>query len=191
MTPRPSPRPAARALAVASLVPLLSVLAGCSGLGDPSAAAVIDGRTISEQDVQTIAAELSADSAAGLTPAQVVPLLLVQDTVAEIAAQSTGASSREDAQAVLDSGTAEEQPPGQYSDVTLDFVATNLELNAIQQDEQAVALFNERLGELEADINPRYGAVTQGEGLEGIQGGITSSVAFPWLPAVEDELPQG
>lgn len=189
MTSRTPTRPKAARRSVAALVgaPALALaLAACSGLGAPGSAAVVDGEPISDRDVQTVATELAVGTGGAVTAAQVVPLMIVSGVVDDIAGEITGGSSREDARAALEANTVDDgQASVEYSDVTLDFIATNLELNAIQQNDQARAVFEERLQELDVEVNPRYGTVDEEQGL---RAGI-GAVSFPWLGDAEE--PQG
>lgn len=190
MTSRNPTRPAAARRSAAALVgaPALALaLSACSGLGSPGSAAVVDGRVISDRDVQTVAGELGAGTSGEVTVAQVVPLMIVDGVVDDIASEITGGSSREDARAALGANAVEGQQPVEYSDVTLDFIATNLELNAIQQNDLARAEFDARLQELDVEVNPRYGTVDEEQGL---RAGI-GAVSFPWLEAADAVEPQG
>ncbi len=187
MTSSSRSRTTARRAGVAILgVPVLALsLGACSGLGDPTAAAVVDGRTISERDVQIIASELADGTGGAVTPAQVVPLMVVAGVVDEITQNTV---SRQGAQEALDAqAEAQQQPLQEYSDATLDFIATNLELSSIQQDQLAAAEFTERLEELDVRINPRYGSV---DPEQGISQGI-GAPSFPWLGQPDGAQPLG
>lgn len=189
MTSRTPTRPYAARRRVAALVgaPALALgLAACSGLGTPGSAAVVDGEVISEREVQTVATELALGTGGAVTAAQIVPLMIVSGVVDDIAAEITGGSSRADALAALEANAVGDgQTSVEYSDATLDFIATNLELNAIQQNDQARAVFEERLQELDVEVNPRYGTIDEEQGL---RAGI-GAVSFPWLGDVAE--PQG
>ena len=181
MTSRTPTSPAALRRSAVALVgaPALALsVAACAGLGSPGSAAVVDGEVISDRDVQTVAGELAAGTGGAVTVAQVVPLMVVSGVVDDIAGEITGGSSREDARVALEANAvAGGQEPVEYSDVTLDFIATNLELNAIQQNDQARAEFDERLQELDVEVNPRYGTIDEEQGL---RAGI-GAASFPWL----------
>lgn len=177
MTPRTprrwaGPRPGAVLAAAA-----LSVgLAACSAAGDPSAAAVVDGRVVSEADVQTAVQELPLEVTQGtrVDPVQVVSLFVASDAVEDVAREFSEAGpaslvvTLDDAKTFLESIDMEaDRAPQQYSDPTLQVIATNLMFANISQTDVAAPALQERITELEQSdvvINPRYGTVgEQGE----------------------------
>lgn len=195
MTPRPSTRARTRTglrvgrvvgPAVGAAVLALGASA-CSAAGDPSAAAVVDGRVVPEADVQAVVSELPLEITQNtrVDPVQIVSLLVAADVVEGVAREfSDGPASLlatdDDAQAFLDSVDTEAgRGPQQYSDATLQVIATNLMLSNLQQTDQAAPALADGINGLQdADvtINPRYGTVgDEGE----LQFGVFT---HDWLP---------
>lgn len=176
MTPRSTRRrPGARALVAAGAVSLALGLGACSAAGDPGAAAVVDGRVVSQADVQTAVAELPREITQGVQvdPVQVVSLFVARDAVEETAREYTGLVTQEDARQFLrqideDAG----RTPVQYSEPTLDVIAINLMVGQLTQTDVAAPVLNERISQLSGDdvtLNPRYGSVSEdGELLFGV-----------------------
>lgn len=166
MTPRtPSRRRGARALLALGASGMVLGLAACSSAGDPTAAAVVDGRVVSESDVQTAVAELPTEITQGNTidPVEIVSLLVAQDVVEDVAREYTTVATNDDAQELLASVDTEAgREPQQYSEATLRVIAINLMLGSIQQTEVAAPALAEGITALEqADVtlNPRYGTI--------------------------------
>lgn len=158
--------PAGARPALAGLAGLVVALAGCSAAGDPSLAASVDGREVAVDDVQTAVAELPLEITGGarVQPADVVSLLVVAPLVTDVARQFDAVTSTQQAEEFLhgiddDAGRA----PGDYADATLDVVAVNLMVQALQESPEAAPLLQQAAADLEqADvvINPRYGSVS-------------------------------
>ena len=201
MTPRTSTRAHARAGRLVG--PVLGVVAlalgasACSAAGDPTAAAVIDGRVVPEADVQAAVTELPLEITQNtrVDPVQSVSLLVAADVVEGVAREfSVGPASLlatdEDAQAFLDTVDTEAgRGPQQYSDATLQVIATNLMLSNLQQTDVAAPALQEGITGLQDSdvvINPRYGTV----GEEGeLQFG---DFRRDWLPETDPQaLPEG
>lgn len=168
MTPRsPRRRSGARALAAVGAVTLALGLGACSAAGDPATAAVVDGRVVSQAEVQTAVEELPRELTQGVQvdPVQVVSLLVYRDAVESVAREYTGLATQADAQAFLrqldeDAGRV----PVEYSEATLDVVALNLMVGQISQTETAAPALNESIaavGDQDVTLNPRYGSVSE------------------------------
>lgn len=168
MTPRsPRRRYGARALVSAGAVTLALGLGACSAAGDPDTAAVVEGRVVSQADVQTAVAELPPEITQGarVDPVQVVSLFVAKDAVEDVAREYTGIVTHDDARELLrqvdvDAGRA----PGQYSEPTLDVIAINMMVNQISQTSVAAPALEERIAALGGDevtLNPRYGGVAE------------------------------
>ncbi len=149
---------------------LLLGLAGCSAAGDPTAAAVVDGRVVREADVQTVVAELPIEITGGqvLDPVEIVSLLVAEDVVEDVAREFTTVATDEDARELLASVDADAgREVQQYSPATLRVIAVNLMLSNIQQTDAAAPALAEGITSLEqaeVTLNPRYGTIgEQGE----------------------------
>ena len=195
MTPRtPRRTPGSRAL---RLVPVaLAAVVGlgaCSAAGDPSAAAVVDGRVVSERDVQTAVEELPLELTGGarVDPVQVVSLLVARDVVAGVAREaSEGAPASlvvSDAQAqeiLAGIDTEAGRDPGTYSQPTLDVISTNYMFTNIRQSDAAGPALQEAFTELEQSdvtVNPRYGQI----GEDGVL--AIGDFQKDWLPVQQQE----
>jgi len=144
MSPRTRTRwGGARALACGGALVSLVGLGGCSALGDPSAAALVDGRTVVTQaDVATVMAELPPEVSQGqpVAPSQVLTFLAVGDTVEGIAREYGTVIGDVQARQFLASVDEEAgRPAARYSEPTLRLISTNLMLGEIGQDPEAAA----------------------------------------------------
>lgn len=196
MTPRTSTRACARTGSLVGAVVLALGVSACSAAGDPTTAAVVDGRVVPESDVQAAVSELPLEITQDtrVDPVQIVSLLVAADVVEGVAREfSDGPASLlatdDDAQAFLDSVDTEAgRGPQEYSDATLQVIATNLMLSNLQQTDQAAPALAEGINGLqEADvtINPRYGTVgEQGE----LQFGVFDHDWLP-TPAADQQVP--
>lgn len=186
MTPRSSTRRAgARALPVAGALAAALGLGACSALGDPSAAALVDGETVVTQaDVATVLEELPLEVSNGqpVAPAQVLTFLAVGGTVESIARENGAVLGEVQARQFLASVDEEAgRPTGSYSEPTLRLISTNLMLGEITQDPALAAEVEEQFQALvdDLEVNPRYGEVSEG----GAQ--LIVPVQHPWLPAAD------
>lgn len=182
MTPRSHLRTTTAGL-VAGAAALAALLSGCSGVGNPSAAAVVDGRVIEESEVQTVVEQLPAGPEGGtVTPQQVVPLMVVSGVVEDVAAAFTGPTSLDEAEQLLvDADVAVGRAPGTYDEPTLRIVAVDQMLGSIVANDLALAAFQEQVAELDVRLNPRYGQLPE----EGIIGGVTPTT-HEWLVQPEN-----
>lgn len=186
MTPRtPRGRTGARALVVGTAVALTLGLGACSALGDPRAAAVVDGRVVTQDDVQTAVTELPVEITGGaqVDPSQVLGLFVVEDVVTDVAREFTGLATEGDAREYLHE--VDEQAgrePGDYSEPTLRLIATQLMFTSIQQTDAARPAIQEGLADLVeggVDINPRYGGVSSDGEL------LLGRFDHDWLPEAD------
>lgn len=170
MTPRtPGRRTASRALVALGSVALALGATACSAAGDPSAAAVVDGRVIPESDVQTALSELPPEITGGqaIPPGELLSVFVVGDVVRDVAREFTGVTSDEQAREqlrALDEGAG--RAPVEYSDATVDLIALLIMQQNINQTDVAFPELQERAAELQASgdvqINPRYGRLNDG-----------------------------
>jgi hypothetical protein len=189
MRPRtPRRRRAARALTTLGAAGLALGLTACSGAGNPTAAAVVEGRVISERDVQTVVAELPLEVTGGaqVAPSQIVSVLMVSEIVEDVAREFTGVTGRDEARELLQAvDTDADREPFDYSDATLDAIAVNVMLNNIQQTDVAAPVLEERLQELQSggdvQMNPRYGRVGEDGSLQ------FSNFSHDWLPSADGQ----
>ena len=186
MTPRSSSRRvAARALVLPGVVAATLGLGACSALGDPSAAAILDGETlVTQAEVATVLDELPLEVSNGtpVAPAQVLTFLAVSDTVAELADEYgtvLGEAEAGDFLASVDEQAG--RPTVAYSAPTLDLIATNLMLTQLGESEESAAAMEGRLVQLAEDleVNPRYGEVAGDGSL------LVVPATYPWLVAPE------
>jgi hypothetical protein len=174
MTPRtPGRRTASRALVALGSVALALGATACSAAGDPTAAAVVDGRVISEADVQTVVAELPPEVTGGqpLPPGQVLQIFLVADIIEDVAREYTGVISEEVArEGLLARDLQAGREPVDYSDATLEIIALDLMVQNILQTDLALPEYQERVIERQqgddVTINPRYGRITEDNGFQ-------------------------
>ena len=183
MTPRTATRRSgARAPVVLGALAVALGLGACSAVGDPSAAALVDGEVVATPaDVATILEEFPLELAGGQAPppGQIVSFLALDGPVRELAIQTETP--------VVDQGQARDwlaeadeaagREPVRYSEPMLRLIATNLTVNAIGQDQENAPLIQAMVSDLgdRLEVNPRYGAVDEdGDGL-------VVPVEHPWL----------
>lgn len=181
MTPRTSSR-RVRALVAAGAVTSALGLGACSALGDPSAAALVDGEVVvSQAEVATVAREFPVELSGGELPpaSQILTFLALDEPVRDLA-RETGTDVVSQTQA-LDFLAAADEEAGRdrvaYSEPTLQLFATNLTLGQIGQDEENVPLIQEMVSQVgeELEVNPRYGEVSE----DGVL--LIQPVEHPWL----------
>lgn len=184
MTPRTSARSTGRARALAAAAALTAALGlgACSALGDPSAAALVDGEVaVTPQDVASVIEEFPVELAGGQTPppTQIVSFLALDGPVRDLAIE-TGTPVVDELQAREFLASADEsagREPVRYSEPMLRLIAVNLTLGEIGQTEENVPLIEEMVDDLggRLEVNPRYGTVDE----EGEQ--LVVPVEHPWL----------
>lgn len=140
-----------------------AVLGGCSGT--PGAAATVDGRVIAASDVQVAVEQLS-----GLfnpVDAQTITsLLAVEPTISAIAAENGVGVSDAQARELLEQASAAAGLP-----VRDEFAASTIAVARFVEARGAIAdrpdaqqladEFNERISELDIDVNPRFGTLAE------------------------------
>lgn len=157
---------------------LAASLAACSG-GTPGAAAVVDGRAISEGDVDSVVTELQPVLTDQLVRGSVILTLANEPTLTEVAAEYGIAYT--DSQLQDGYATAAEQAgvtPVELSDSALSFtrfqtIATAL--SDLSSDDQAalVTEYTDATAALDLDFNPRYG--------EEVSAGTYAPTSYPWI----------
>lgn len=156
--------PTARLAAVGLAAALTAVLAGCSALGQPGSAAVVDGRLVDEAEVHTVTAELRDFlGEEAVAPALVVYLWVIREPVETLAAERGLSISPEQAE---DAWLAtRERPDGErvtsLDPATAETLAVIEMYDILVQDDQATAQLAERIADLDVDVNPRYGAIDE------------------------------
>jgi hypothetical protein len=125
------------------------VLSGC-GAPQPGAAAIVDGATISEHDLQTVTGQLNsmAQGEQKLVPSDILMNLILMPYV--LAEADRAGKGIPDAQArkVI----AKVPSPARQ---TLDLVRMNMAIESLTPDAKTAILA--KLGKAEITVNPRYG----------------------------------
>lgn len=163
-----------RTAALALLVLGAGATAACSA--ESGAAAVVDGRAIGVEEVQTASAELSP-YVEGVTPSGVVLYLVAQPTVEAVAAENGVSVSTQEAErllADLASGAGAAPDFGPASVEVARFSLLQRGIGELPDAQGVQSEILERLEALDVDVNPRYGE------LDLSQGGIVP-VERPWL----------
>ena len=147
-TARPSVRTAAPAALVLGAAVLLS---GC-GDQQPGAAAVVDGRVISDTDAQQVAAQISTVPGVQqkVTPADTLVSLILAPYVLDQAEKDGKGISESQARAAV----KEIKNP---APATLEFVRTSLAANGLSEQARAAVLAE--VAKAEITVNPRYGTL--------------------------------
>ncbi|MGZ4625053.1 MAG: hypothetical protein ACXV3S_02000 [Kineosporiaceae bacterium] len=142
------------AVALATGLLLLPMLAGC-GTRQAGAAAVIDDRRITVDDVQTSTQQIRhLQGAEEVTQEQVLLLLLAEPYAVDAANKANVGVSEADARKALEGSVSD---PDQ---ATVDLMRSNLALSALSQSQNGNAAVDQVLQQLAAAsplINPRYG----------------------------------
>jgi hypothetical protein len=179
-TARPSVRtagPAALLLAAAVL------LTGCGGQR-PGAAAVVDGRVISDDDAQQVAQQISTVPGVQqkLTPADTLVSLILAPFVIDEAQKDGKGISEDQARAAV----KEIKNP---TPATLEFVRTSLAANALSEQARTAVL--SEVGKAKITVNPRYGTLDRKQltlkapAPNWIKPAAPSATATPGAPAPE------
>ena len=186
MSPRTrSRRAGTRALVVAGALATTVGLGACSALEDPSAAALIDGKTVvTQQEVSTVLTELPLEISNGepVAPSQVLTFLAVAGTVESLAQDYGSVIGEGQAREFLASVDEEAgRPAVEYSEPTLQLIATNLMLGELSQSEDSAAEVEAQFSALvdDLEVNPRYGQVAEDGSL------LVVPVQHPWLATPE------
>ncbi|RYV49330.1 hypothetical protein [Pengzhenrongella frigida] len=158
-------------------------LSGCSG--QPGAAAVVDGETISVAELQDATTDLTP-YLENVTQSNVL-MVLVAAPVFDRAASAAGVGvSTQEAEALLDQAAQAAEEAGTAPARTTGFSAAAIEVarfTLLQQNIQGLpdgaevtAQVSEELASLDAEINPRYGEAD-------LATGSITPATYPWLVA--------
>ena len=136
-----------------SLTLLLSAalaLSACGGAQQSDAAAIVDGKVIKDQDVQTVLSQLNAISPEGqkLTSDNAVLSLILAPYVLAEAKRVDKSVSDADARKVI-AKVAKPAP------VTVTFVQMQLALQGLEEASKAAIV--QKIGKAKITVNPRYG----------------------------------
>ncbi|MBK5249612.1 MAG: hypothetical protein JJE50_09295 [Actinomycetales bacterium] len=135
-------------------------LAGCAG--QPGAAAVVDGRPISEGYLAEAGAEFAPYSGSPLSPADMLTALIQAPVVVQVGSEHGVGVSTQEAVDRLDSvsETSQIATDGEYADGTVQLVQMILTYDALQNSPDSQAISEEvtaRIADTDVEINPRYG----------------------------------
>lgn len=152
-------------------------LAACGG-GTPGAAVVVDGRSISEHDVQTAYEQVGPLFNGQLAVGQLAALLGQEPAFTEVG-QEFGIAFTDQQLTDLYTSTADQLGLDSDVDLTdsslamlrLSAVSTGLNQLSPQQVQQAGSELDQKLADLDVRVSPRY-AVDEDSGLPG---------SYPWL----------
>lgn len=147
---------------VATVLATGGLLAGCSG--QPGAAAVVDGRTITTAEL-AVAYEELAPLFNGARAQDVLGVLITEPYAVEVAQEAgTGVN---DAEALALLRSVAERALGEDAGATAEFgpgaLAVgrySLAASALQEDPAAVTAYQDRVAAADIEVNPRYGAFT-------------------------------
>lgn len=158
-------------------------LSGCAG--QPGAAAVVDGKTISVVELQHATTDL-APYLQNVTQASVLMVLVAAPTFDQAAAAAgVGVSTQEAedlldqaAKAAVDAGTTSARTT-RFSDAAVEVARFTLLQQNIQSLPNAADVtkqITDDLATLDAEVNPRYGTAD-------LSTGSITPAAYPWLVA--------
>lgn len=161
-------------------------LSGCAG--QPGAAAIIDGQTISEQSLSRSGAALQPFLQDQLTPRAMLSSMIQAEIFLQVASDHGLGASAEEARDYLDN-IAEEadiDAPENYPDGTIE-VARMLMINQnLQTSDQSDAVQQEVVNEidnLDVSINPRYGSWDP----QAMSGSLIQEQSQQWLLASDED----
>lgn len=132
-------------------VALAALLAGCSA--HPGTAAIVDGRTISQADLDEAYDEANAQGIEVDKPTMLVLLIAAPYFIEAASENDVGVSAGE---ALAAAETLTEDP----GDGFIEFVRVELALENLQNlpdGDEVITEIDEYVRDLEMDINPRYG----------------------------------
>lgn len=159
------------------------LLAGCAG--DPGAAAVVDGRSISRAEVEGAQADLTEIS--GSAPAgQVLMALVVAPLFIQAATDQGVGASAEEARGLLEQSAEQSgRTDAVFADSTVEIIRMSLSvqnLGGLPDGQQMIDEINAQVLELDVDVNPRYGEAN-------LVTGSVDPVTRPWItsPAPADQ----
>lgn len=166
-------RIATTALVIAATATLA---AGCAR---PGTAAMVDGERITDEQVATLSADMERLQGVAPASSEIMSSLITVGPVLEVAEEAgigvTDQQGIELLDSVVTSGGGE---PWDYSDELIDIAR----LSYISQslDAETNELINQRLLDIEADVNPRYGSWDPSLGVV--------PTTWPWLETAEASL---
>lgn len=167
--------PTARLLKLISALLVAGLaLAGCSY--QPGAAAVVDGRTITERQLAQASTELSEILGNPVSTPVVLQTLIVAPTAIQVASRNGLAVSAQQAQEMLEQESAQGEAgtvgEEEYSDPTLTVGRYLMLQNMITIDPEGAQIgaeLSEAIDELDVELNPRYGEWDPMEGPTPVQ----------------------
>ncbi len=171
----------ASAAVVASTVGVL-LLSGCAG--DPSTAAVVDGRTITRDEVDAAVEDLAAGNGEGA--GQVVWALAVAPLYIEAAEAEGFGISAQEARTALGDPQQAGGADGVIADSTVEIARYFISANTLESEGAGEVLQDvaDQVAALEIDVNPRYGDVDLAA--ETVREG-----AVPWLVGLDGAGAEG
>ena len=141
---------------------VLVVGSGCSV--HPGTAAVVEGRTISQDYLDDTYAEVEA---LGLDKSTTLALIIAAPYFIEAAAENGVGVTAGEARSLLEEGFAAQGTEPTFSDGTVEFVRLRMalqNLQALPNGDELIAEVDAEVLALEMDINPRYGAMDRATG---------------------------
>lgn len=138
-----------------------AALGACSGT--PGAAAVVDDRVITADEVQ-VAVEQLGGLFQGVSTQTVTSVLIQEPTITELAAENGIGVSPEQARTLLESAATAGGAalPDDLAPSTIAVARYVQASGALQDADNAAELaqqFSERIGELDIEVNPRFGTL--------------------------------
>ena len=144
-----------------ALVVAAFALAGCAG--QPGAAAVVDGRAITERSLSEATTELTEVLGGAASPAAILEVMIQAPFAVQVASEHGVAISTDEASDVLDAEVEArgDQPPADgYGEEALSVARYLFLLGMIEQSpegQQIMTELGERLQEVQVQLSPRYG----------------------------------
>lgn len=177
----------------ASLTAAGLALTACSG--QPGAAAIVDGQSISENEVAQTVEVWQPLLQNQLTPAAMLAPMIQAPVLLDVASEHGLGASVDDAVQYLDDRAEQAQvtPPEEYPDGALEVARMQIVvevLNSGSVDPQQISAdLTERIGELDVELSPRYGEWDP----EAAGGSFITPTTPEWIlaPADETEQPTG
>lgn len=171
-------RPFAAAVSVAGLL----MLTGCAG--DPGAAAVVDGRTITRAEVEAAHDDLAAGG--GVSTGQALWILAIAPLFIDAAAaEGVGVSEDQARQALVEGNEEAGGADSEVADSTVQIaraILSSQALEGLENGGEVLSGVEEDIMALDIEVNPRYGDLDQEAGT------IAPSVA-PWIVGTEVAAP--
>lgn len=146
---------------VCTMVVAAFAVAGCAG--QPGAAAVVDGRTITERSLSDATTELTEVLGGAASPAAILEVMIQAPFAVQTASEHGVAISTDEASDFLDAEVAArgDQPPADgYGEEALAVARYLFLLGMIEQapeGQEIMTDLGQRLQEAEVQLSPRYG----------------------------------